>query len=252
MDYKDVRKKFIELCGRYDLVNPDWSDNGADFFLNAGQQYLDRKQNTGKMIGKNVQAIAAGTIKVYIPGLRTVYEVWVGESVDGLVRLDKVPLSVLRDYYGEQLSGVTQSSPLYYAPVSFRPFTDVNSTTTWSGYYDIDDLILPTGSTPLHYQNTGVIIMPPPDQTYYVSIYGLFYSPTLSATVASGVWTQTKSFWSECFPDLLIRAGLFRLEQFYRNREGAKDWQNGVLEDLDDMNKDAAEEEAADINQMEG
>lgn len=252
MDYKDVRKKFIELSGRYDLVNPDWSDNGTDFFINAGQKFLDRLQSTGKSQAKYIQSVAAGTIKVYVTGLRAVLNVWAGVSADGLTELGKVDLQALRELYGEQLSGIDQGSPIYYAPATFRPIPDTATTTTLLGYYDIDDLILPTAGTPLHYTNSGILIMPPPDKTMYISVYGLYYSPDLSATVAAGVWTQTKSVWSEVFPDTLIKAGLMQLEMFYRNSEGVKDWESGVMKDMSGFDKDSAEEEAVGISEMGG
>lgn len=253
MEYYLLRKKFCELSGRYDLMNTDYTDNGADFFINAGQRFLDRMQNTGKMQAKNVQSVAAGTIKVYTPGLRAVHKVWAGNTASGLVELKKAgSVAYLRGLYEEQLSSVDQGTPEWYAPAIFRPFVDTHTTTTLSGYYDIDDLILPVTTTPTHYTNTGIIIMPPPDATYYISIYGLFYSPELSATYAAPTWTQTKSYWTEVFPDTLIQAALFKLEQFYRNAEGAKEWKQGVTEDILGFDLDAVEEECADIDQMGG
>jgi hypothetical protein len=252
MDYKDFRKKFCEQSGRYDLMNATYEDSGADFFINAGQRYLDRLQDTGKMKAKHIQAVAAGTIKVYTPGLRSLLEVYAGTTVDGLIRLAKADLSYLRQEYGEQLSGVTQGTPSWYAPATFRPYVDASTTTTLSGYYDIDDLILPVLTTPTHYANTGIVIMPPPDKTYYVSIYGLFYSPTLSATLAAGVWTQTTSFWLQVHEDILMQAAMYKLEVFYRNSEGAKDWKSALIGDVEGMDKDEALEESSDIMEMGG
>lgn len=42
MDLSEVRAKFIQLSGRDDLVNADTTDNGANYFINAGQKFLDR------------------------------------------------------------------------------------------------------------------------------------------------------------------------------------------------------------------
>lgn len=252
MDYKDIRKKFVELSGRYDLVNPDWTDNGADFFLNEGQQFLDRLQDIGKSQAKHIQSVAAGTIKVYSVGLRAVLNVWIGTSADGLTELGKCDIKYLRSLYGEQLGDIDQGTPEWYAPAIFRPFPDTSTTTSWSGYYDYDDLIVPAVGGTGHYTYTGIVIMPPPDGTIYVSIYGLFYSPTLTATLAAGVWTQTKSFWSEVFPGTLIQAGLMKLEMFYRNTEGVKDWESGIMKDMSGFDKDAAEEEASGITEMGG
>ncbi len=252
MEYYLLRKKFVELSGRYDLINADLTDNGADFFIDAGQKWLDRLQDTGKMRAKNVQSVAAGTIKVYIAGLRSVVEVWAGNTTEYLYELKKATLNYIRTEYGQQLGSVTQGSPEWYTPAIFRPFVDTHTTTTLSGYYDVDDLILPTGATPVHYTYHGIVICPPPDDTYYISTYGLYYSPTLTATLSGSTWTQTESFWSNTHPDVLILAALRSLEEFYRNTEGVKDRETAVMAAVTGMDKDAAEEEAAGISQMGG
>jgi hypothetical protein len=251
MEYYLIRKKFCELSGRYDLMNADYTDNGADFFINAGQQALDRKQGSGNMQAKYVKQITAGTIKVPITGLRAVHNVWVGSSTDGLTELGPVTLKYMRNYYEKQLGDVAQGTPIFYAPAIFRPYPDTATSTSLSGYYDIDDLQLHS-TTPNHFPYSGIIIAPPPDATMYLSVYGLYYSPTLSATLAGAVWTQTKSFWSEVFPSMLLKAALYELEVFYRNTEGAKDWDNPLMRDVLDMDKDLAEQESVNINEMRG
>jgi hypothetical protein len=250
MEYYLIRKKFVELSGRYDLVNANWTDNGADFFLNEGQMFLDRSSDIMKASAKNIQPIVAGTIVVKTIGLRTVREVWAGNSTDGLVPLVKRSLLSLREEYGEQLSSVTQGTPAYFAPCAFRPYPDAiaSGITGWSGYYDIDDLVLDSA----HYTYRGIIITPPPDKTYYISIVGLFYSPTLSATLSESIWTQTKSYWTENHPGILIQAGLLKLEAFYRNTEGVKDWKFSLDLDLTGLDKDEAADVAVDTDQMEG
>ena len=248
MEYKDVRKKFVELSGRYDLVNPDWTDNGADFFFEAGQKMLDMMQDSKKMQAKSVQLVTAGTILVKTTGLRSIIEVKVGTTDVGLVPLERKTLSELKGYYEMQLSSVDQGEPAYFAPTSLRPYPDTTLAATWASYYDVDDVVL--GDT--HYTYDGIILMPPPDGSYYVSIYGLYYSPTLTATCASGTWTQTKSFWSEVHPALLIQAALYELEVFYRNTEGAKDWDAALTKTMMQLDYDAAHGESVDINQMQG
>lgn len=250
MNYWQIRKLFAERSGRYDLVNADWTDNGADFFINAGQRWLDRMAETGKMVGKNAQLPASGTIKIQYTGLRAVKEVWAGKSSEGLIKLEKKPLADLKSYYEKQLGSVDVGQPLYYAPFYFRPIPDTQTSAGWASYYDVDDLILDDA----HYTYGGVIISPPTDGTYYISLVGKFYSPTLSATfnASTEVWTETKSFWTEVHPDVLLQAALFKLEVFYRNTEGAKDWKNALDLDLLGFDRDLAEEELADICEMEG
>lgn len=251
MEYYLLRKKFCELSGRYDLINADLTDNGADFYINAGQSHLDRMQNTGQMKAKYIKQVTAGTIKVYVAGLRAVHKVWAGNTTDGLVELNRVDLDWLREEYEKQLGDIDQGTPYYYAPAILRPFPDSSTTTSLSGYYDIDDLQL-HATVPDHYKYSGIVIMPPPDTTYYISVYGTFYSPTLSATVSSGTWTQTKSMWTEVHPQILLKAALYELETFYRNTEGANDWMSALKVDVDGLDKDFADQESYNINQIGG
>ena len=43
MNLGTVRTKFIELSGRDDLENAYTTDNGANFFINGGQKFLDKR-----------------------------------------------------------------------------------------------------------------------------------------------------------------------------------------------------------------
>ena len=43
MNLLEIRTKFRSISGRYDLVNSDYSDNGANFFIEEGRKWLDSK-----------------------------------------------------------------------------------------------------------------------------------------------------------------------------------------------------------------
>lgn len=249
MTYKEIRDKFVEVAGRYDLITATLEDNGADFFLNAAQRYLDRSHDHQKATARSVQPLAIGAIKVYAAGLRAVKEVWYA-SADGTTTfpLTVESVSAIKDFYRKQLSTETQGVPAYYAPASFRPYPDAVLSATWTGYQDIEDLILSDG----HYQNNGIVVMPAPVAACYISIVGLFYSPTLSATLAGGVWTQTKSFWSENHPDTLIAAACMKLHGLYQNTSGAADMKLIVQGDIIGMDQDDAEYDTAGNSQMGG
>lgn len=249
MDYLDIRKKFCEVSGRYDLMNADYTDNGADFFLNAAQRYLDRSHKHSKAEARHVQLVSAGQIKVQVAGLRSVKEVWIATS-DGetLAPLERESLAAMREYYGKKLSSEAAGTPAYYAPVSFRPYPDNVAALTWTGFQDVEDLILDDA----HYTYNGIILMPPPDADIYVSIVGLFYSPELSATLSGGIWTQTKSWWTENHPDVLIAAAIMKLHGLYMNTPGYEDYKKIVALDLMGLDFDDAEGDVADRSQMRG
>jgi hypothetical protein len=241
MDYSDVRKKFAELSGRWDLLTSTYEDAGADFFLNAGQKYLDRMMDTGKMNARYPVIMAAGTIVAKTVGLRSIREVWV-VNVDGKTQLSPCSLQMLREYYSEESANVAQGCPAYYAPAILRPFPDTLASTT--GMYDVEDLLLYSGTAPAqHFNYNGIIVMPPPDSIYTLQIWGLFYSPTLSATLSGSVWTQVKSFWTEVHPEILIEAAIYKLHSLYNNTTAAADYKTALFEDVTGMNHDAADED---------
>ena len=250
MEYKDVRKKFAELSGRWDLLTATYEDAGADIFLNAGQKYLDRFLDVGKVIGRYPVIVAAGTYIVKTVGLRAIKGVWAA-NIDGKTQLTPATLQELRTEYGESLSVVSRGAPLYYAPAILRPYPDTLASTT--GMYGVEDLLLYSATSPAqHFNYNGVVIMPPPDGTYTVEILGLFYSPTLSATLSGAVWTQTMSYWTEVHPEVLIEAAIYKLLSLYHDRGGADNYKAAVLEDITGIISDLVEEELAGSMEMGG
>jgi len=251
MDYKDIRWKFIEVSGRYDLINPTTQeDDGADFYLNAGQRYLDRLLDTGKMNARYPVIVTAGIIVVKTIGLRAVREVWAANA-DGKVQLIPESLQKLRTEYSEESSGIAQACPKYYAPGFFRPYPDTLASV--AGMYNVEDLLLfSVGPPSQHFNYNGIVIMPPPDGTYTIEILGLFYSPTLSATLAAEVWTQTRSYWTEAQPDTLIAAALFKVDSLYKNVDAAKEYRALVMDDVLGLDRDTVEEDLTGNMQMGG
>jgi len=246
MAYKDIRQKFVEISGRYDLINPDtWEDNGADFYLNMGQRLVDRKLTSNKMFAKYPFELTIGQVIAKTLGLRSIKEVWIA-NVNGKTQLTYLPLNKFRNIFPEGSNLINQYTPLYYTPAVFRPFPDNLDDVT--GLYDVEDLLL--GNT--HYSYNGVIVMPPPDGDYTLTILGLFYSPVLSATLSAGVWTQTKSYWTENEPYVLLEAALSRLATYAGNVTSAKEHKSAMDEDLLTLDFDSVEEELVGDMEMEG
>ena len=258
MTYHEIRNLFVSRSGRYDLTDASDNDNGADFFLNAGQRLLDRLVEHHKSMARSYHAIVSGSWFVKTTGLEAVKEVWIANS-DGKYKLEKKTLTELRELYDEgNFSEVTAGTPAYYAIAAFRPYPDATVDASLVGFYDVDDLI--TTEDGKHYTYDGVIFMPPSDGSSSLSIWGKFRSPTLSAVYTPAVeepetaafWTETASYWSEIHPDILLKAGLYELEVFYRNTEGAKDWKNILDLDLISLDSMMADGEMSDIEEMEG
>ena len=244
MDYVDIRSKFVELSGHIDLIKDTKEDNGADFFLNAGQRYLDRLMDTGKMKARYPLIIHADTLLVYTVGLRAVQSVWLFNATSRY-ELKRLGLQEFHDNWS-WTDITTNRRCEYYVPASFRPFPDTLTTAQVAGMYGIDTLLLDN----THYQYNGVILVPPPSEEFTLEIFGLFYSPKLSATLAGNVWTQTKSYWTEVEPDVLIDAAVYKCHAKYLNTSGAADYKAQIAEDLLGLDHDAVEEDLASGLQM--
>ena len=77
MNLAEVRSWFIQDSGRYDLVNADGSDNGADKFINAGQNFLDQLGVVPKRKAKNYVKLQVGQQDILIPSARVIENVLV-------------------------------------------------------------------------------------------------------------------------------------------------------------------------------
>lgn len=249
MLYSDIRRKFVELSGRYDLVDSIWNDAGADFFLNAGQQLLDDLITLPKSQGRYLEKMAIGSYVVKMAKVKSIEEVWVTKHSDNSrYQLIKGTLNELRNEYGEEISAIDKADPLYYAPVAFRPIPDAVTTATLALMLDKADLLIDD----THHTYNGILYLAPNSEAITISVIGTFYSPDLTAVLVGSTWTQTKSFWTEVHPLALLYAGLYVLETFYRNTEGAKDWMSALQIRIQGIDFNTAEQDAAGVNQMEG
>lgn len=252
MTLLQIRQKFVELSGRYDLVsNPATftPDNGANFFIQAGQRLLDNLHE--KQLAWYKKNLAIGDAVVDVQYVKSVKEVWIANA-DGRVQLDKVDYGWLRENYSKPIASQDTGDPLYYA-VGVNKLSPAQITlTTVAGAspytaqftYGFEDLILANESSE-GYQYATVLIAPPTDEVKTIEILGQFFSLPLSSD------TQV-NFWSEQYPELLIQSALYQMETFYRNSEGARDWYNAIDLGLLGLDKNQVDEEVTDIDQREG
>lgn len=250
MEYQAIRKKFVEMSGRYDLVKTDWNDDGADFFLNLGQRFLDRFTRHRKSVAKFVTDIDGDTWVIPVENCRAVDEVYVRGTDGAIVKLDKYPYSDFRQYLRKMVTDADPGTPAYYAVVNLRGYPDESE--DFGDYEDTEDIQQTWDGVNPHYSRIGIIVYPKPDESLELSVYGLFYSPELSAVYASGAWTQTASYWTTEHPDALLYAALYKMETFYRNTEGSKDWLGVLQLEVATYDYDLVEEEMADLDCMEG
>jgi hypothetical protein len=237
MNLSELREKFAQFSGRYDLVNTDGSDNGADFFINAGQRFLDRRIDFRKSNGRLFKELAANSWFLKMRDCRTIEKVWMNDD-EGRWELDKKDFLWLHNEYPDTIAETDAGDPLYWSPAELRgiDIKDVDNQGSFFNYViteaDKEDL-------------TGLIFLPPPSVSMVIEVMGKFYSKTLRED-------NDTSYWLGVVPETLLTAALYRLEIIYRNTEGAKDWLAAVDIDLTDIDKDAVQEDTANSDELEG
>ena len=98
MNLLQLRTKFRSLSGRFDLVNEDFTDNGADFFINEGRKYLDSLYETQKSWASCFRFLEIGKFSVSFPYCRAIKEVWAA-TTEARWQLEKTSLQDLTAGY---------------------------------------------------------------------------------------------------------------------------------------------------------
>jgi len=242
MNRLEVRQKFRSLSGRFDLVNEDGTDNGADFFIDSGQKWLDRRFDHPKVDGRVFKIADQGDYGHVFKYARSIEEVWAATTGDGRWQLEKKSIQDLRLAYADLPSNLTEGAPLYWTPAFLRsiPETDHITAAVFGSYIGFADVM--TGE---HYEYNGVIWMPPCSEEMLIEVWGKFYTEPMNAE-------DDRNFWSANHPDVLIMAGLRQVEVFNRNTQGRQDWERAIDQMISDIDKDVVQEELAEVDQMEG
>ena len=240
MNLLQTRTKFREISGRFDLVNNDYSDNGADFFLNEGRKFLDRLDETQKSWASIFRFVEVGFYAATFPYCRAIKEVWVA-SITGRWQLEKKRLQDMIEGY---LTGLPSSrnpgTPLYYSPCITRYIPENATADTleaFIGYVDI-----PAGNA---HEFNSIIVNVPTSEKLTVIINGLFYSAEL-------VNDTDENYWSAVHPLLLISAAMRQIEVINRNTQGLNDWSNAINTEMQQLGFDLVEELIAETSEMEG
>ena len=129
MNLLQVRTQFRSISGRHDLVDSHYSDNGADFYINAGQRHLDRRSKHQKSFASCFRFCEVGRMSVQFPYCRAVQEVWAA-TTSAKWQLEKRDLQdLLEGYFTTIPSGIDTGTTLYYAPTITRGVPDMSKIT---------------------------------------------------------------------------------------------------------------------------
>ncbi len=240
MNLLQLRTKFRDLSGQFDLVNADYSDNGADFFINEGRKFLDRLNETQKSWGVCYRFMEIGHFSVTFPHCRAIKEVWVA-TVEGRWQLEKYKL---QDLMSEYLAGLPSSrntgTPLYYSPCITRYIPEDATVVDMEAFVGFVEV--PSGNA---YEYNSIIVNIPTESKLMVQIHGLFYSMELVNDIDT-------NYWSDQHPLLLYMAAMRQLEVTNRNTQGVNDWSNAISVEMTQLGMDLVEEIIAEVSQMEG
>jgi len=240
MTLLEVRTKFIQNSGRYDLVvdTTDYIDNGADFHIHAGQKYLDRLIDIPDSLARIFYKPMAGEYSITIPSsCRALHEVWINDS-EKKWQLDYLEPNEFKKRYPSPVSDLTAGSPEYYTVIDMRSLApDFQD--------DLGEYLDKVAIEDSGYGTRGVVFGPPLDVEHVIDVIGLFHQVKLNDDSDSNYWTYKEE-------NLLIMSALRSLEAFNRNTAGVNDWTRVILDEINKIDLDLAHEESYGVTQMEG
>lgn len=239
MNLLEIRTQFIKISGRYDLVTSPtvFTDNGANYYLQAGQDMLERL--IGILPDSEGRIWDTLTVGKYYMSFqkrcRAIKEVWANSST-ARYPLEKISWEKLKEEYSEPIADSDSGGPLYYCPAKLREVdaTDKDATGTFFNYTLADSK-----------DYRGILVLPPVDESYDIEVLGIFYQPKLSDDDDTNIWTLLH-------PDTLIKAAIYQVELFYKDKYKLKNLLDAISLDILEIGKDVVEEDISDVDQMEG
>ncbi len=239
MNLLEVRKMFVKLSGRYDLVidTVDWGDAGANFFLQAGQNMIEKMVgDLPESEGRIWNTIATDSYYLgFQRRCRAIFQVWVNDS-ESRRELKKLSWNAMKDLYASSLSTISTGFPTYFCPAKLREVDAIgqNITGIFSNY-----------SLAASSDFRGILIMPPTDKAYDLEILGKFLQPEL-------LIDTIENYWTIIYPELLIRAALYQNELFSRGKESTGKLLSSLMLDISEIEKDGIEETMFGVDQIGG
>lgn len=240
MNLLQMRTLFLRLSGRTDLVNQDFTDNGANFYLNEGRKFLDRLDETQKSWASMYRFVEIGGFTAVFPFCRAIKEVW-ASTTTARWQLEKKNLQdMIAGYLAGTPSSRSVGTPLFYSPIITRYIPEdaiVTDIEAFVGFVEI-----PSGNASAF---NGIILNVPVSEKTGLDIRGLFYSMELTEDT-------DENYWSAVHPQLLYMAAMRYAEINNRNTQGKQDWERSILDDMKQLGMDLVEEIISEVTQIKG
>lgn len=242
MDLQEIRLAFRKDSGRYDLVNEDGSDNGADRYLNAGQRYLDTLVDAPNAVAINFQDIMEGQRFTSLSDCRILHEIYVNDTTSKtklIIHRDiKEYIATFPSHHSEM--GYGRPSNILYTNLRISPDANTSPVTNYGGYIKwMDVAVNPSGNS------NGLIWNPASDGYYTLEVHGKFFTPTL-------INSTDTTYWTDVYPSVLIWSAMRQIEVGYRNTQGVNDWTAAIKSELFGLEADQIEHTFYGMDQLEG
>lgn len=226
----ELRELFIKASQRYDLiVDGDFSqDNGADWYINAAQRYLDLRMDLPWQYRRARGTIAADEVQFVVQDLMTVERLRFTSSGEDWTDITESfkPWEVFHEDYPEQVSEWDTEEPAYWT-MNYIGLAPEHGNSLSSSLLDTGDLYIGAD-----YRYTGIKIYPKTDIEYNYEVLGKFFSKRLTAG-------NDRSLWTDKFPETLLSCALMLNEGLaMRNSQGFQDAYrtlNTLLSEVDDV-----------------
>ena len=239
MPLVDVRRNFITYSGRYDLIvnRTTYADNGANFYIYAGQQYLDTLATMFKSESKYYWPLEIASWYILVPDARVIENVYLSTNTSGKHELHRVSLEEFRSKHSAPSYSGNCECSTFYAVANLRTTPQVPRQITIG---DFTPVIIGN-----EYTNLGVLLSPPIGAETSAEVVGKFYQPKLVNDIDT-------NYWSEMYPQILVMSACRQLEISYRNTVGVKDWEASIKSELLGLELDYADQESTGIRKFAG
>jgi len=224
----EIVTNLVRLSGHNELVadaaSNDYTDNGANYFVNAGQRWLDRQFEYKKAKTWLYKSLATGEYLVTFSKARYVSQVWAALSDGTRRQLEHRTETQYRSTYSDSLD-VDSGAPLVWAPatVSLAPEHGEDDAADFATAGLLDYANIQFGDS---YLVDAITVGPPVEATTTIQVLARWYSMDLADNA-------DVSFWSVNEPNMLIRAARMVMEQeLHRNKDGADAFKEDLLLDL--------------------
>lgn len=240
MTLRELRKRFIEMSGRYDLWNDDGSDNGADFYVQRGQRHLENLVSTGRQDAEHHLSLI-GASRFCLPDVRIVKALYAQTAEQKRTKLTRISIDQARAF----ILGETSESvfPQYYCVFNSRGSYGASLADPSACFLaDADDVA--AGVT---YHQVGFLLLPYLSANTVLDI--VVHTTTREPLLVND---DDVNYWTTEWPEALLYASFRSLEITYRNTQGVKDWDLAIASILTPLEMDWVDDDTQNVLRMEG